>query len=265
VTHYKLPTPEEVAEIERLANGVVQADLPVYVKVMPRNEAEAKYGFILYQGGVVPAREIRVVQIGPDESPYDVQACGGTHLRRAGEIGLIKVQKVERIADGVVRFIFTTGMHALAYVQELERQAAEAAAAAGGSRENLVESVKRLIQRAEEAERRAKKYAELYAAALAESLKGEPAGRYKLAVVELDDDELAKRLAQTATSRDKDLILVVVGGGRVSIYTGGVDVAPIVKALREVGFRGGGSKTFAQGQYRGDVETLKEAIKKALT
>jgi alanyl-tRNA synthetase len=106
---------------------------------------------------------------------------------------------------------------------------------------------------------------ELYASILTETLRGEPAGRHKLAVVELDDEELAKRLAQEATSRDRDLILVVVGGGRVSIYTGGADVAPIVDALRAVGFRGGGSKTFAQGQYKGDLQTLKEAVKKALT
>ncbi|ABO09408.1 alanyl-tRNA synthetase [Pyrobaculum calidifontis JCM 11548] len=264
VTHYKLPTPEEVAKIERLANDVVQRDLPVYVKVMPRNEAEAKYGFILYQGGVVPAREIRVVQIGPDDEPYDVQACGGTHLRRTGEIGLIKVHKVERIADGVVRFIFTTGPHAVAYVQELERQAAEAAALGGGSKEELVEVVKRLLKRAEEAEKKARHYAELYAAALAENLKAEAVGQRRLAVVELDDEELAKRVALLATKRDPDLVLVVKAGERVTIYTGGVDVGPIVKALREIGFRGGGSKTFAQGVYAGDVEKLKEAIRRAL-
>jgi alanyl-tRNA synthetase len=165
----------------------------------------------------------------------------------------------------VVRFIFTTGMHAVSYLQDLERQAAEAASVAGGSRENLVDAVRRLAQRAEDAERKARRYMELYASILTETLRGEPAGRYKLAVVELDDEELAKRLAQGATSRDKDLVLIVAGGERVSIYTGGVDVAPIVKALREIGFRGGGSKTFAQGQYKGDLQTLKEAVKKALS
>ncbi|WP_148682673.1 alanine--tRNA ligase [Pyrobaculum ferrireducens] len=264
VTHFKLPTPEEVAAIERLANSVVQANLPVYARVVPRNVAEAKYGFVLYQGGVVPAREIRVLQIGPDEAPFDVQACGGTHLKSTGEVGLIKIQKVERIADGVVRFIFTTGLHALAYVQELERQVAEAASLAGGRRDDVVDSVRRLLQRAEEAERRASRYAELYAAGLAQSLRTESAGRYKLAVLELDDEELAKRVAQIATGRDKDLVLLVVGGGRATVFTGGVDVAPIVKAMREVGFRGGGSKTFAQGVYTGDVKTLIEAVKRAL-
>lgn len=264
VTHYKLPTPEEIAQIEKLANSVVQANLPVLVRIMPRNEAEAKYGFILYQGGVVPARGIRLVQVGPDDAPFDVQACGGTHLRQTGEIGLIKIQKVERIADGVVRFIFTTGMHAVSYLQDLERQAAEAASVAGGSRDNLIDAVRRLAQRAEDAEKKARRYMELYASTLTETLRGEPAGRYKLAVVELDDEELAKRLAQEATSRDRDLVLIVAGGEKVSIYTGGVDVAPIVKALREIGFRGGGSKTFAQGQYKGDLQTLKEAVKKAL-
>ncbi|AFA40662.1 alanine--tRNA ligase/alanyl-tRNA synthetase [Pyrobaculum oguniense TE7] len=265
VTHYKLPTPEEVAEIERLANSTVQANLPVYVKIMPRNEAEAKYGFILYQGGVVPAREIRVVQIGPDSDPYDVQACGGTHLKSTGEIGIIKIQKVERIADGVVRFIFTTGLHALSYIQELERQLGQAAQVSGGSRDNVVEAVKRLASRAEEAERKWRRYAELYAKQLAQSLKAEQVGRYKLAVVELDDEDLAKKVAEETTGKDKDLVLVVLGGNKLSIFTGGVDVAPIVKSLREVGFRGGGSRTFAQGVYSGDVKTLIDALRKALS
>ncbi|MGB9704600.1 MAG: hypothetical protein ACPL3C_04055, partial [Pyrobaculum sp.] len=74
----------------------------------------------------------------------------------------------------------------------------------------------------------------------------------------------AKKVAQIATGRDKDLVLLVVGGGRATVFTGGVDVAPIVKAMREVGFRGGGSKTFAQGVYTGDVKTLIEAVKRAL-
>jgi alanyl-tRNA synthetase len=82
--------------------------------------------------------------------------------------------------------------------------------------------------------------------------------------VELGGEGLATPPARAATSRDKDLVLIVAGDERVSIYTGGADVAPIVKALREIGFRGGGSKTFAQGQYKGDLQTLKEAVKKAL-
>lgn len=264
VTHYKLPTPEEVAAIERLANEVVQANLPVYVKTLPRNEAEAKYGFVLYQGGVVPAREIRVVQIGPDHSPYDVQACGGTHLKQTGEIGIIKIQKVERIADGVVRFTFTTGLHALSYIQDLEKQAAEAATALGGTKDSLLDAAKKTIEKLEATERKAKQYAELYAALLAETLKPEPLGPHKLAIIQLEDEELAKKLAAVATSRHKDLILVVKAGEKLTIYTGGQDVAPIVKTLREIGFRGGGSKTYAQGIYRGDIETLKEAIRKAL-
>ncbi|MFN3804066.1 MAG: alanine--tRNA ligase [Pyrobaculum sp.] len=265
VTHFKLPTAGEVAEIERLANRAVQENLPVLVKILPRNEAEARYGFVLYQGGVAPAREIRVVQIGPDHSPYDVQACGGTHLKNTGEIGLIKVEKVERIADGVVRFIFSTGMYALDYVQSLERAAAEAAAAGGGSREALVETVKRLVQRVEETERKARRYLELYAQMLAERLAKEEVGRYRLAFLELGDEELARRAAAIATGRDRSLLLVVKNGDRVSIYTGGGDVAPVVEALRKIGFRGGGSKTFAQGVYKGDWEIFKEALRRVLT
>lgn len=100
---------------------------------------------------------------------------------------------------------------------------------------------------------------------MAQSLKAEQVGRYKLAVVELDDEDLAKKVAEEATGRDKDLVLVVMGGNKLSIFTGGADVAPIVKSLREVGFRGGGSRTFAQGVYSGDVKTLIDALRRALS
>lgn len=265
VTHYKMPSAGEIAKIERLANEIVQANLPVRVKVMLRSEAESKYGFVLYQGGAAPSRDLRVVQIGDEGGVFDVQACGGTHVRLTGEIGVIKIVRVERIAEGAVRFVLSTGLHVLEYVQRLEQQAAEAASVAGGSRDELVEAVKRLLHRAGEWERRARRYAELYASLLAGSLRTERAGNYELAAVELDDDELARKLALAATSRNKSLVLVVTSGKRVSIYTGGLDVEHIMSALREAGFKGGGSKTFAQGVYEGSVESLLGAVKAALT
>ena len=117
ITHYKHLTLEEIHAIEHLANEVVRANLPVKTAWMPREEAEAKYGFRLYQGGVVPGREIRVVEI----PGWDVEACGGTHCARTGEIGLIKVLRAERIQDGVERLVFAIGDHALKAIQEQEK------------------------------------------------------------------------------------------------------------------------------------------------
>ncbi|MFQ6094876.1 MAG: alanine--tRNA ligase [Candidatus Bathyarchaeia archaeon] len=116
ISHYKRLTLEEVHEIERLANQVVMDNLPVRTSWVPREEAERKYGFRLYQGGVVPGREIRVVNI----EGWDVEACGGTHCKTTGEIGLIKILQTERIQDGVERIIFSVGPPALEAIQEDE-------------------------------------------------------------------------------------------------------------------------------------------------
>jgi len=116
ISHYKRLTLEEAHEIERLANSAVMMNLPVKTSWVPREEAERKYGFRLYQGGVVPGREIRVVNV----EGWDVEACGGTHCKTTGEIGLIKILHTERIQDGVERIVFSAGLPALEAVQEEE-------------------------------------------------------------------------------------------------------------------------------------------------
>ncbi|MEM3591280.1 MAG: alanine--tRNA ligase [Candidatus Bathyarchaeia archaeon] len=116
ITHPKRLTREEVNRIEELANEAVMRNIPVEAFWMPRDEAERRYGFRLYQGGAVPGREIRVVKIGD----WEVEACGGTQCKSTGEVGLIKIIRTERIQDGVERIIFSAGPHALRRIQEIE-------------------------------------------------------------------------------------------------------------------------------------------------
>jgi len=105
ITHYESLTAEETAAIEKAANQVIEMNLPVFKSIMPRSEAEAKYGFVLYQGGAVPGRNIRVVSI----EGLDVEACGGTHLNLTGEAKIIKILKTSKLQDGIVRIEFTAG------------------------------------------------------------------------------------------------------------------------------------------------------------
>jgi len=113
ITHYAHLTRGEIIEIEDKANIVVRMNIPVEVLNLQRNEAERLYGFRLYQGGVVPGRYVRVIKIGD----WDIEACGGTHCLRTGEIGLIKIIKVDRIQDGVERLEFVAGEPAIKYIQ----------------------------------------------------------------------------------------------------------------------------------------------------
>lgn len=108
ITHYENLTQEQIHEIEEVANKVIKENLPVYKSFMKRNLAEAKYGFRLYQGGAVPGKELRIVDI----MGFDVEACGGTHLDITGDIGQIKILKATKIQDGVVRIEFTAGLAA---------------------------------------------------------------------------------------------------------------------------------------------------------
>ncbi len=104
-SHYKPLTEEEEEKVEELANEYINRNIRVEKKVMERNEAEQTYGFRLYQGGVPPGEEIRIIDI----PGVDVEACGGTHLDTTGEIKRIRIVKSERIQDGVNRIIFAAG------------------------------------------------------------------------------------------------------------------------------------------------------------
>jgi alanyl-tRNA synthetase len=122
ITHYAGLTDEEFLAIEERANHIVMEDIPVITKPMDRVKAEAEYGMRLYQGGAVPGREIRVVNV----VGVDVEACGGIHCTRTSEVGPIKILRSKRIQDGVLRLEFIAGkplydwlVHHSSAVQEL--------------------------------------------------------------------------------------------------------------------------------------------------
>ncbi|MGV8141120.1 MAG: alanine--tRNA ligase [Candidatus Woesearchaeota archaeon] len=114
ITHYENPSVEQLAEIEAYANKVVRENLPIVKSFMKRNIAEAKYGFRIYQGGAVPGKELRIVDI----VGFDVEACGGTHLDITGDVGQIKILKSSKLQDGIVRIEFTAGLAAEKSLQE---------------------------------------------------------------------------------------------------------------------------------------------------
>lgn len=141
ITHYAHLTKEEIIKIEDLANKVALMNIPVDILKLQRNDAEKKYGFRLYQGGVVPGKEIRVVKIGE----WDVEACGGVHCSRTGDVGLIKIIKVERVQDGVERFEFVAGENALKFFQLQEDILSRISQIIGAQQEKLVDAINRLI------------------------------------------------------------------------------------------------------------------------
>jgi len=105
ITHYEQIPTEKLLEIENRSNEIVKEGIDLNLRFMARTEAEQQYGMAIYQGGAVPGKSIRVVEV-PD---VDVEACGGTHLNNTSETGEIKIIKSQKIQDGIVRLIFTAG------------------------------------------------------------------------------------------------------------------------------------------------------------
>ncbi|USN45481.1 MAG: alanine--tRNA ligase [Candidatus Woesearchaeota archaeon] len=105
ITHFDIPTKEELDKIESVANAAIQENLVVKKTVMPRALAENKYGFELYQGGAVPGKNLRIVEI----VGFDVEACGGTHLDTTGFIKKLTISKATKVQDGVIRIEFVAG------------------------------------------------------------------------------------------------------------------------------------------------------------
>jgi alanyl-tRNA synthetase len=141
ITHYREITPKERERIERLVNQVILRDLPVQVTWMAREKAEAKYGYRLYQGGAVPGSKIRVVRI----QGWDAEACGGTHCKRTGELGVFKIEKVSKLQDGVERIIFSAGEPALKRINQQSEALAKASELLKTTPEKLPESIKAIV------------------------------------------------------------------------------------------------------------------------
>jgi alanyl-tRNA synthetase len=116
ITHHSSLTTQQVADIEKTANEIVAKNMDVTIQNYDRGAAEQKYGFKIYQGGVVPVKSVRIVSI----EDFDVEACGGTHVKKTKEIELIKITRTKRIQDGVVRLEFISGPTAIEYVKQQE-------------------------------------------------------------------------------------------------------------------------------------------------
>ena len=86
-------------EIENFANRTINNCTSITKGMMDKADAERDFGFTLYQGGVVPGNELRIVNI----EGVDTEACCGTHADNTAEVGWIKILKTQRISDGIVR------------------------------------------------------------------------------------------------------------------------------------------------------------------
>jgi alanyl-tRNA synthetase len=257
ISHFKRVEPKELREIERLANQVVMENRAVKIGWMERNAAERKYSFDLYQGGVVPGKKIRIVDI----DGWNTQACAGTHYLRTGEVGLIKVMHTERIQDGVERLEFAVGEPAVKFVHKQEEQLSKAAKILRAAPERLAVATQQLFDQWKSAQkemaRMQGRLAELSLTELRAKAKQVEAVRVISEEIEgASVDELIK-VASALTRDDRRSVAVlgarnkmarlVVMAGEAALHAG-INCGKIAaEAARVLGGGGGGRPEMGQG------------------
>jgi alanyl-tRNA synthetase len=265
VRHYRRITREEVREIERVANDLVTANVPVTQEWPDRHEAETEHGFDLYQGGVPPGRTIRLIHVAED-----VQACGGTHVSHTGEVGAIKVITTEPIQDGVERIVFAAGEAAIEATQRTEDALYEAAAVLDVAPQEVPETAERFFEEWKERGKRIDELTEQLAEARAATEEGTVDIDGVSAVVRrLDAD--ADELRATANAVVEEGTVAVLGSSAdgsaqfVVAVPDGVDIdagAVVGRLAERVGGGGGGPPDFAEGGGP-DVGALDDALAEA--
>ena len=131
-SHPKPIDAHELEQVEDLANSVLLQDAPVTTRLMDREEAMHSGAMALF--GEKYGEEVRVVAMGTlpgavPERPYSVELCGGTHVARTGEIGLITLVGEAGVAAGVRRLEALTGNAARKHLTEQEKRLRAAALA----------------------------------------------------------------------------------------------------------------------------------------
>jgi len=182
ISHYQRLTTAEISKIETLANQAVIDTIPVETELLPRDRAEAKHGFRLYQGGAVPGKEIRVVKVGN----WEVEACAGTHVKNTGEIGFIKILHTERVQDGVERIVYATGKYAVEESQKREALLRKLSETLNAPQDKLLPTTKRLLKEWKETRRENERLQKTLAKGGLKSLQPRKISKYNVLIGKID-------------------------------------------------------------------------------
>ncbi|WP_409199951.1 alanine--tRNA ligase [Methanobrevibacter sp. DSM 116169] len=254
LSHYKRITQNEIDEIESIANSYVMDNIPVNINWLSRDEAEKKYGFTLYQGGVVPGSEIRVINI-PE---IDTQACAGTHIPQTGNIGMIKINKTERVQDGVERIDFSAGLSAVSSMQETNKFLQSSSDIFKVTPDQLEKTCDRFFNewkaQKNEIDSLKSDIASLKINSLSDEITEHNGLKVMKTVIDSDFKELQKIATDFTDNEKADIVLIgnndgkILGASSSKAIDAGVKINEIItESAKILGGGGGGRPTLAQG------------------
>ena len=253
-SHYEPVNAEQLREIESLVNEQIRQNADADIRVLPYDEAIAA-GALAFFGDKYGDR-VRVLKLGD----FSTELCGGTHVSRAGDIGLFKIVGESGIAAGVRRIEAVSGRGALDWVNANEDRLRDVAALVKAGRDDVAGKVTQLVDRARSLEREMQGLRRKLATGGGRDLLDEAqvVSGVKVLAAKVDGAD-AKSLRDTADQLKDRLgtgvvVLGAVESDKVHLVatiskdlTARLKAGDVIKPVAElVGGRGGGRPDFAQ-------------------
>ncbi len=254
-SHFEAVTPAQIAEIETRVNALISANTAIETEVMDIDRAKAKGAMALF--GEKYDDEVRVLSMADD---FSIELCGGTHAKRTGDIGILKITSESGIAAGVRRIEAVTGEAAYRRTQESDAIISDIAGQLKGNRESVLEKVQQMIAKSRQLEKELEQVKAKLASSAGNDLAGqavEVAG-VKLLAAKLDgaDPKGLRDLTDQLKNKLQSgvILLAAVNGEKVSLIagvtkdlTGTAKAGDLIKlAAEKVGGKGGGRPDMAQ-------------------
>ncbi len=255
-SHTDAVSDQQIRQIEHIVNNEVLRNTAVTTEIMSMDEAKARGAMALF--GEKYGDRVRVVNIGGE---FSVELCGGTHVSRTGDIGLIKVSGESSVAAGVRRIESVTGMRAVQFCDQQQDSITDIATIVRGTRNGLGEKVQNLVEENRLLQKEIDKLKSKLANASGNDLMAAVRNVGNLSVLATTVDGAdAKSLRGVADQVRSKLgsgvfLLAAVDGDRAALVAGvTADLTNTLKAgdllryvTEKIGGKGGGRPDMAQG------------------
>lgn len=258
-------SPAEIIRVERLVNEQIQANTPARIEHMSIDEAMKQGAMALF--GEKYGSEVRVLTMGTDNivdgqrKPFSIELCGGLHVQRTGDIGLLKITSESGIAAGIRRIEAVTGMNAVKNVQQSEQQLSELASQLKVKRPEVAQRVRTMADKQRDLEKQLERLQQKMASAQAanllddvQTIAGTPVLISTLSGI---DGKSIRTLMDDIKSKLPDSVIVLIGDKDEQLalaasvsksLTAKVKAGDIIRHLAsELGGKGGGKPDYAQG------------------
>jgi alanyl-tRNA synthetase len=253
--HFQPVTADELKRIERRVNEEIRANLDGQIASMPYDDAVASGAIALF--GEKYGDVVRVLRLGD----FSVELCGGTHVHRTGDIGLLKIVSEGGVAAGVRRIEAVTGEGAYEYISQTDELLKNVAGLVRGTRDDVVQRVQEGQEQMRALEKQLRQLKDKLASGQGTDLAAGAVdiGGVKVVATQVEgaDATALRNAVDQLKERLKSAVIVLASTGeasRISLVAGvTADLTSRVKAgdivgavAAQVGGKGGGRADFAQ-------------------